>query len=464
MAGTDDIAEKVADILLEQSAKAANFASRTAPKVVEGVGSVTSVAVSQLIEAVKKDKNLRHMMNLEGEVSVAEMNQLIHKFGQRSFSVAVHDSDAQDYEDLLKEQGILYSKLDKQNDNHKLFIFLNKDLQKVDNVTTILKAQRGQVSELRPDLYFNSLSPDKVHVVEGISAVEMELFRHYARQKNLLYTAIPGKDSYMMICDKSDIKKAREALLYTGWALTGANGARVREQVERRLAGRSAIQISAEEGEREMYIVSGIRPDNYVKISAEDFAVYKQNKQVASVSRQDPNFMTKCLAACDSIAHPVVMSDFQFRQDLTPQDMENAHTIDLFPEFYDSIIEMEQINRLVNLVAMKSGLDDEHNATWGLWDPSVSYSSFSEYEFISDEEERDARQYEFEHFKQAAYYSQDHHTAMDVDMDEKNLDYIIARAEQKRKEQEGQQPQRSGIDYSWSHGTQKPENEADRDE
>ena len=464
MAGTDDIAEKVADILLEQGAKAANFASRTAPKVVEGVGSVTSVAVSQLIEAVKKDKNLRHMMNLEGEVSVAEMNQLIHKFGQRSFSVAVHDSDAQDYEDLLKEQGILYSKLDKQNDNHKLFIFLNKDLQKVDNVTTILKAQRGQVSELRPDLYFNSLSPDKVHVVEGISAVEMELFRHYARQKNLLYTAIPGKDSYMMICDRADIKKAREALLYTGWALTGANGARVREQVERRLAGRSAIQISAEEGEREMYIVSGIRPDNYVKISAEDFAVYKQNKQVASVSRQDQNFMTKCLAACDSIAHPVVMSDFQFRQDLTPQDMENAHTIDLFPEFYDSIIEMEQINRLVNLVAMKSGLDDEHNATWGLWDPSVSYSSFSEYEFISDEEELDARQYEFEHFKQAAYYSQDHHTEMDVDMDEKNLDYIIARAEQKRKEQEGQQPQRSGIDYSWSHGSQKPENEADRDE
>lgn len=457
MPGTDDIAEKVADILIDQTAKAINMATETAPKLAQGVGTITSVAVNELIEAVRKNNQLRRMMNMEGEVSLAEMNQILHKFSQQSSSVMVADSDAKDYEALLREQGVLFAKMDKNNDDHKMFIFLNRDIQKVENATTILNAQRGQISELRPDLYFNSLSPEKVHVVEGISAVEMELFRYYAREKGLLFTAIPRKDDYMVVCSKTDEKKAREALLYVGWTLTGANGARIREQVERRLAGRSAIRIAAEEADREMYIVSSVRPSQYVKISEQDYAVYKQNKQVSRASRSDPDFMTKCMAAVEGLAHPVVLSAQQFRDELTPADMENAHTIDLFPEYFDSLIEMDRVNGLINLVAQKMALDDEGNATWGLSDPSVSYSAFSEYEFISDQDELEARAFEFEHFKQAAYYSHDHHTTHEVDMDEKNVDYIIAKAEEKRKAMQGQEPARSGIDYTWKHGSSREE-------
>ena len=216
----------------------------------------------------------------------------------------------------------------------------------------------------------------------------------------------------------------------------------------------SAIQISAEEGERELYIVSGIRPNQYVKISSTDYALYKQNKEVSTVSRSDPDFFVKCLASCEALAHPVVLSPSQFRNDLTPQDLEKAHTIDLFPNDFDDMVEMQKASRLAALVAQKSGMDDEHNATWGLWDPSVSYSEFSSYEYIHDEEEREARKYEFEHFKQAAYYSQDHHTSYDIDMEEKNVDYLIAKAEEKQKAMAGKEPARSGIDYDWNRYTQ----------
>jgi len=451
MAGTEDVSEKIAELLIQQGAHMINATTDVGAKVVQGVGSLTAIATSQLIEAINKNKELRRLLGLKGEVSLAEMNQVIHKLGQNSSSVMVADSDAKDYAQLLKEQGVLFAQMDKQNDNHKLFIFLNRDINKVENVSTILKAQRGQICELRSDLYFNSLAPDKVHAMEGVSAVEMELFRHYARQRGLLYTAIPRKEDYMIVCNEKDERKAREAMLHVGWALTGAGGARVREQVERRLAGRSAIQIGIEEAERELYIVSGVRPNQYVKISAEDYKLYKQNKQVASASRKDPDFFAKCMSACESLAHPVVMSAHQFREDLTPADMENAHSIDLFPENFDYMVEMQMTNRLVDLVSRKSSLDDEGNNTWGIWDPSVSYSSFSEYEFITDEDEREARQYEFEHFKQAAFYSQDHHASYRVDMKEKNIDYIIARAEEKRKQQAGQPRQHSGIDYTWRY-------------
>lgn len=448
MAGTDDIAREVADYLFNQTLRAANMATDVVPKALQGISSITSVTFGQVIDELKENAALRKMMGLKGEVSMAEMNEIIRRFSERSSSVLVGDADANDYDKLLKDQGVLYAKIDRQDDNCKMYIFLNKDLEKVEDATRILQAHRGQVTELNAKLYFNSLSPDQVHVVEGLSSVEMELFRHYAREQGLLFTSIPRREGDMVVCNVSDTQKARRALLYTGWALTGANGARVREQVERRLAGRTAINIAAEEGDRELYIMSRNNPDQYVRISAVDFEVYKRSKQVSTVSRSDPDFYAKCVAACESMAHPVVMTAEQFQAGVTPEQLQYAHTIDLFPDSHDDMIQIDEANRLANLVALKAGLDNDHNATWGLWDPSVSYSEFATYEYITDEDERDARVHEFEHFKQAAYYSHDRHTTYDLDMQEKNLDYIITKAEEKRRQQAGEpsrQNERSGF-------------------
>lgn len=451
MAGTEDIAEKVAELLIEQGARAANMVTDTAPKVVEGFGIVTSDLMNQIVTAAKKDKELQKVLSQKGEINIAQMNTLIQKLGLKSSSVGIAHSDHKDFEGLLNRQGVLYATLIKQDDNSHHYIFFTKDQEKVANCMAVMNAQRGRVNELAPQLYFNELAPEQVHVVEGVSAVEMELFRHYARELDLLYTAIPRKEDYMVACSKEDTKKLQNIMLHTSWALTGANGARVREQVERRLAGRSAISISAAEADKELYIVSGVRPSTYIKISSNDYALYKNNKKVegAGASRNDPDFFVKCLADCDGLDHPVVMSPQQFHENLTPEDMVNAHSIDLFPDFFDPLVEVEQTNRLVNLVSMKYGLDNEGDATWGLTDPSVSYAAFADYEVITDEDELEARRYEFEHFKQSAFYSGDHHTTYDVDMKEKNIDYIIAQAEEKKKAMEGKSRSHSGIDYSW---------------
>ena len=467
MAGTDDIAREVADVLFDQSVKAVNMATDVVPKAMQGIGSLTQINLSQVIDEVKKNHALKKMMGLEGEVSMAEMTEIIRRFSEKSSSVLVGDLDANDYDALLKDQGVLYAKMDRQDDDCKMYIFLNRDLEKVENATRILQARRGQVTELNAKLYFNSLSPDQVHVVEGLSPVEMELYRHYAREQGLLFTSITRKEGDMVVCSVKDAQKARRALLYTGWALTGANGARVREQVERRLAGRTAINIAAEEGEREMYIMSQNNPGQYVHISSTDYEVYKRNKLVSTVSRKDPDFYAKCIAACEGLSHPVVLSEEQFQVGISAAELSQAHTIDLFPSAHDDMEQMAEVNRLANLVAMKSGLDNEHNATWGLWDTSVSYSEFAAYEHITDQDERDARVYEFEHFKQAAFYSHDHHTAYDVDMNEKSLDYIIAKAEEKQRQLgQDQEPVRQSDHrqsiWPFGGGTRKDKDDPDR--
>lgn len=451
MASTDDIAREVVNILLEQVLKGAGMAVDVAPKAWKGLKDFASVNISQLTEMIKRDQEFKKMANTEGEISVAQMNEYIRRFSERSSSFSVGDADAKDYDQLLKEQGVVYAKWDMKDDNCKQYMVLNKDLEKVENATKILMARRGQVTELNAKLYFNSLSPDQVHVVEGLSAAEMELFRHYAREQGLLFTVITKREGDMVVCSKKDIKKARRALLNTGWALTSANGAKIREQIEYRLEGRTAINIAAEEGQRELYIVSRNDPSQFVHISSEDYAVYKHNKQISTSSRSDPDFYAKCISSCEGLIHPVVMSAEQFYAGFTQDELQNAPTIDLFPEGYDDQMEMDEVNRLINLVALKSGLDNEHNATWGLWDPSVSYAEFAAYENIQDQEEREGREYTFNHFKKAAFYSQDNHDSYDVDMKEKSVDYIIAKAEEKRRQQAGE-PEHTQSRTLWPFG------------
>jgi len=432
MTHTDDIPENVARILIEQTSKYLNLAGDTTIRSVQGISAVTSSYMRKIFDELKENEDIRKFMNIEGEIPFTKMTQLISKFGEQSSTVSVANSDAQEYESILKSQGVTYSKMDRKNDDSAIYVFLNKDKQKVKDASIVLDSRRGRISEVQPSLYFNSMAPDQVFAVEGLSRVETELFRHYAREEQLLFTTIAKDDKYMLVSDREDTQKVRRALLRTGWALTGANGARVREQVQYRLAGRSSIRIAAEDAAKELYIVSGVRPGTYVHISHSDYKLYKENKIVKTVSRDEPDFLQKCMSECDGLVHPVVLTSEQ-KNKITPQELAEATTTDLFPSSYDDYVQIQQLNSFVNLVAMKEGIDDEHDATWGLWDPSISYSEFAAYEFIQDDEEREAREYEFEHFRSAAYYTTDHLTEHSIEMDQKSVDYLIAQADAKRK-------------------------------
>lgn len=441
MAHTDDIAEKVVDLLVDQTARAATTGLDVGKQLAQGAGVLTQKALEKLLKKSKEDKELHKLLGVEGEITPAQMTELVKKLGLKSSTVRVANSDSQEYETLLRQNRVMYAKMNIKDDNAKMFIFLNQDREKIQNVATILQANRGMVTEVKPDLYFNQLAPENVRLVDGLDRAEMELFRHYARYESLLFTAIRQGDKYSVVFENKDEPKARKALLHVGWDLTGFNGARNREQIEYRLKGRTAVNIAIETGERDVYVVSKNRPQDYIAITDEDLSIYKQGKKLSTVSRSHPDFYTRCMSALEGMEGGVILTENQFRTNLTREELEDYRTIDLFDRQYDELMEMDHQNSLIDLVAMKSSLDDDHDATWGLWDPSVSYSEFSGYEFFMDDEEREAREVEFEHFKKAAYYAQDNYAMQDVHLDEKNVDFIIMKAEEKRKAQSG--PDRS---------------------
>lgn len=432
MAQTDDIAEKVADLLLDQTARAANFTYDTGATLVQGVGVMADKTFKNLSEKAQKHAELLKLLSVQGEITPTQMDLLAERLGLGSYTNKVTNSDAEEYETLLRQSGIMYAKMAIKDDNAKMFIYLNRDTDKVLKIAEAYKAKRGSLFEVRPDVYFNSLAPENVRLADGLDAVELALFRKYSRLEEILYTAIKRGDKYAIVYSAADEQKAKKALLHVAWDLTGHNGARNREQVVYHLAGYDSVRLSALDAQRELYIVSNRDPGNYAHITADDLSIFNQHKNVRSIPRNSPDFFEKCRTLVEGIDGAVVLDEQQYDPALTAEDLSRFPTIDLHDPQYDILVEMEMQNRLINLVSMKSAMDDEHNDHWGLSDPSVSYSEFSGYEYIMDSEEQEARAAEFEHFKQAAFYGDGRFIVQDVHLDEKNVDYIIAQAEAKR--------------------------------
>lgn len=436
MVHTDDIAEKVASVLFEYLLRSANYVTDSVPTVVGGMNKMLDTAfdgVGSLAKELAKHVNGKQFENKSDEITVPELNRAVAQLESRARTIRIGDADVKDFEAMLHTEKILYAKIDMRDDNCKMFMYLDKDERKLEHIIEALKAQRGAVTEISPNLFIQSLKPNYTVTVQGLSDVELELFRHYARETGPLFTVVRRTDGNMLIFPAEEEEKARRALLYTGWALTGSDGALVREQVEHRLKGRTAINISAEEGERELYVVSRNRPGNYVRITSEDFKVYKASKQVSTVSRTAESFHSRCIAACEGISEPVVLSAEEYEA-MTPETLSQTPCADLFPQDFNDLAEMSNVNRLTALVAEKMALDDEGNSPIDVTDPSITYSEFAQYEMISDEEELQGREMEFNHFKRAHAYGKDRYLFTSVERNGKSLDFIVSQAEAKKRE------------------------------
>jgi len=438
MATTEDIAEKVSDLLLEQTAKGGAFVTTAVPPAVSGIMQATSSTIRHLREQVKNDRDLRRLMGLEGEVSEQEMSEAIRRLGLASSTIHVADGEAKELAQLLQERKVLFAKVDKTDDNCKLFVFLTKDAEKVKEAVELMQARRGLVTELNPDLFFNSMQPERVLETAGLDDVELELFRHYARKEGLVFTVLPSFDGkHNVYFESGEQEKARKVLLNVGWMLSGHRRDLTRQQLEHRIQGRHTIQRSLEDVERELYVVSAANPASYVHITADDFTQYKNGQSVNRLSRERRDFAERCMASCDGLERPVVLAPDEFRTDLQATDLSRYPTMDFMSKGFEEARELEALNELIALVSRKSGLDNEHDSGVTLWDSSISFSDFAADEEFADADKRKRFVEAFDRLQDAIKYPKGEKCAMEeLNMDQRSLDFIIERAEQKKRAQE----------------------------
>lgn len=453
MPSTEDIAEKVGDLLIEQTARASAYVLDNAPIVKDGVVRGSSKLAGSIIRGVREGTSKHQLEKLEKQgikLPLTEFWSMAKKRQLDTDTIKIADSDSKEFEKLLRKEQMAFTALDNNTDNYTVFVFFRKDAQKIERARQSLMAQRGQVSELSPKMFMDALDPDKLTILENVDPVRAELFRYFAKEHNLLFTYLPETvdRSGQILYQPKDAAKARQVMLSIGWALTSEDGAKIKQQVQHYLRGRNAINRSIEDGNKELYIVSKRNPSHLIHISEEEMTLYKNGRGVFSVDRMKPDFYTQCMSACAAIPNGVVLTAEEYNN---PQFMDtqfqNSPTLDLFPQDtvevtedgyvnnlydgFDPVREQVRINQLFDLVFRKMNLDNEGNSSWGVFDPSVSFSEFAGEEAYRDDEERESREAEFEHFKKAAFYGKDQFHPEEVDMTDRSIDYVISRAYQR---------------------------------
>lgn len=471
---TDEISERVARALFEQIVRLVDFGSDfTQDMFAIGEAGMKdgSAAIKEMLKKVHDalgDREFQKLINEgAGQISTGQMDEIIKRCNINPSTIKIADENVERFEELLNNAGILYAKIAIKEDNCRMFVFLESESDRVTNLAKIIYAEKGQITELSPELFLQTEEPKNLKEIGGLDKVELELFRHYAQKKNnVLFTVVPEDNGkYTVFANTSTSKAAQEtqrALTEMGWALSGNNGAKVREQIEYRIAGRTRIYKSIEDAAKELYIVSKTHPDEFVHITNNEFEIYKGGNLLKVVAKTENNleeFRDECYSWCDKLqGGAVVMSPEEFNNGITAELLESKRTLDLFnAEIFEEMVESQMMNEMVRLVstglddkkrqreAMEKGnkqirdveakmsLDDEGNSEIDYWDESVTYSSFAQYENIADEEQERNREYQFEHFKDAAFYSKRNFAVTDHAV-EGDIDAIIERAEIKRRE------------------------------
>ena len=269
------------------------------------VSDIGKLSLAVLI-GEKKLLDRDKVLNGAGKVNV---NTLYKYAGnEQIMHITIADADLKDYMKHLKDQNISYALINCKKDNAHRLVYLEKNSDKVKNATTMFMAERKVKTEI-PFTLFMEQANKNLTVIDNLKGVDLELFREYAKKEGLIY-ALSNRDR--IVFNEADKGKAVNALNAVGSVLDSSHGALIRKQIELRLAGRTAVNIAMEQAEKELFIVSSVNHGNYVKVTADDFTMYKSNRAVTSLNREEPDF-TKTLHRCvDGILEPVVLTKDEF--------------------------------------------------------------------------------------------------------------------------------------------------------
>lgn len=269
------------------------------------IGDIGKLAIAVLLEEQNlKDKD--KVLHGHGQVSVKKLYQFAGE--EPVVHITVADADLQDFKKHLDKQDVAYALINCKNDNSHKVVYLENKSEHVKDAVTLFMAERRIKPELPMPLFLAN-SNKQLTVIDNVSAVDLELFREYAKKEGLVYAL---SSNNRIVFNESDKLKAAAVLNGVGSVLESTHGERIRKQIELRLEGRTAVNLAADQAEKELYIVSSINPSSYVKVTPDDFTYYKNNKAVSSINREEPDFTKRLHTSVEGILEPVVLTKDEF--------------------------------------------------------------------------------------------------------------------------------------------------------
>lgn len=426
-----------------------------------------SVAFLKWCIEVKKRDDTKKELDDGGLVSLEKMLWAA-SHGQKLKTVSVADKDYENLLDILKKEDVTFSVMDLASDNTRAFFFLERDTEKVQASLDVLNAKVGILNEIKPNLFVSHIAENKIGMIDHVTDVELELFRHYIENENIIFSSMKETSgNNVLMFDVKDRDIVYETLAKGLWDLNNPfHGDEIREHIELKLHGRDAINIALEDAKREFYIVSGTHPENYIQVTEKDFKYYKNNNEIASKPRS-LSLMDEVNMQIDSLENPLLLSASEFNKEPKERVTIIKEKMELFPARYDETVSQNTRESIKNLILqaandranvkfaekvanmqMKISLDNEGNNPLFIDDDSISYTEFATYEHVWDVDEEEARKRDVKQYIETNQVLNSH-DYIDIAVDEHSIDYIMHQAELRREqlqEERSQQRERNDKD------------------
>lgn len=355
--------------------------------------------------------------------------------GEGLNNMLVAEEEVDSLKKYFEKQPMPFIVLDNNTDDSKIFLYMSGDSQKAINAVTLWQADKGLISEINPNLFIDDYSADEIGTVSGLNDVDLFLFRQYAIENNLVFSSIEIENKENLLLYKpSERKNVERVLGATIWATTyGDEGALIRKQISYKLQNRQAINISLLDAQREFYIVNGEVPENYIHVTANDFAYYKNSKEILRIDRSSAGFMDKAWRTIDGLSQPTLLNKEEFELVKEDGNLDREAIAQVVIQKNSSFLNDNKINELMNkqneeraLIEMKMSLDNENQGAFWIFDDSISFGASGSFEAIDDMD--DAAKINLQKIKDES--KKFFFTEMQND---KNIDYYIAEAEKRRK-------------------------------
>ena len=351
---SEEISQQSAELLLRVLGAFVQLGVSSAQAVFE----VTNDGATTLVNLMDFLQRNYPEYDLKTRMAVNKLREACEKEKAAALMATAKNEDVPEIDKWLKKQGALYvgacpsrkkgtpaEQLDiasKGKYDQTTFFFMDKDKEKVENAFAICAYKRNYINVLPPAAFFLLYDDKKdISVVDGLDQIELRVFRELAQKHGLGYTEmLNGEDSdkdsipgtYKVVCAKEDADKMRSIMRMVTWSITGESSKPIKEKVLERESILAELKKLIEEGvkdgaqifidesanritvENAKYIVNALRSNQYIKVSAKGFSVFKGSGEGLFVAKSDPDYEEKLEDAMAEFQDAVIFDSVEWEK------------------------------------------------------------------------------------------------------------------------------------------------------
>lgn len=438
-----DIQEQTASEIKRTALDMGKTGAGAARKIVEGTVGTTAAAVKLSLHLISFLRAKNSTAEIDGgEITLDKMQSRIEK-GDFMTSVTVADEDIEFYKSAMQKEKMAYVVLDVNNDDCKNIIYLNSDTEKLKNVIALHHARAGITNEVEPDLFLRHIEDKNIGAVRNLTDTEFELFRETAREKDLTFSFYRKDDRVTVLYNLKDTSMLNDILNVVSWDLTGKYASTIADKLSiQQFMRRELTNAIKERGD--FYAVNAKNSGNYLTLTQEGLAYYKNDNKVVEIPRTDKNFASKAREKFKALQNPVVLSKTEFKTPIEERELIMQNRYNIYSAYTAEAI--KKSHEHLNNVISKMSLDDENENPAQVFDDSISYSNYAEYEKLSDTDREELEQ----HIKNFS----EHRCNIDVKeipVKDRVLDNIIREAERSKTNSNSKDERHNDIQHEYEN-------------